>query len=154
METLFTWLEMTSLATWVREGESLWAFPTVLTMHTFGLGMLVGAAAVVNLRLLGIGWRAPLAAFRSLFRVMWIGFWLNAITGTMLFMAQASNRGTSWFFMAKMAFVAIGVYSTIMIERRVFDAPPDTAVPARSLAMASFFAWTAAITAGRLLAYV
>ena len=154
METLFTWLEMSSLATWVREGESLWAFPTVLTVHTFGLGILVGAAAVVNLRLLGIGWRAPLSAFRSLFKVMWIGFWLNAITGTMLFVAQASNRGTSLFFLAKMVFVAIGVASTLLIQRQVFDAPTDVARPARGLAMLSFVAWIAAITAGRLLAYV
>lgn len=154
METLFTWLEMTSVATWVREGESLWAFPTVLTMHTFGLGLLVGCAAVVNLRLLGIGWRAPLAAFRSLFPVMWMGFWLNAITGSLLFMAQASNRGASLFFGAKMLFVAVGVASTMLIKRRVFDAPPDAAVPARPLAMVSFVAWIAAITAGRLLAYV
>ena len=154
METLFIWLEMTSVATWVREGESLLAFPTILTVHTFGLGLLVGAAAVMNLRLLGIGWRAPIAAFRSLFPVMWIGFWLNAITGTMLFMAQASNRGTSLFFLAKMVFVAIGVASTMLIKRRVFDAPPDAAVPGRSLAMLSFVAWIAAITTGRLLAYV
>ena len=151
---MLTWLEMTALATWVREGESLWAFPTVLTLHTFGLGMLVGAASVVNLRLLGIGWRAPLAAFRSLFPVMWVGFWLNAITGTMLFMAQASNRGGSLFFMAKMAFVIIGVVSTLLIKRRAFDVQPDTFVPARGLAMVSVVAWTAAITAGRLLAYV
>lgn len=151
---LYTWLEATSLATWVREGESLLAFPTVLTLHTFGLGLLVGAAVVVNLRLLGIGWRAPLASFQSLFPLMWIGFWLNAITGTMLFMAQASVRGTSTFFLAKMIFVAIGVYSTMMIRRRVFDAPPDAVVPARSLAMVSIVAWTAAITTGRLLAYL
>ena len=151
---LFTWLETTSLATWVREGESLLAFPTVLTLHTCGLGMLVGAAAVVNLRLLGIGWRAPLGAFRSLFTVMWVGFWLNAITGTMLFIAQATNRGTSTFFLAKMAFVVIGVVSTVLIKRRVIDAPPDAVVPARALAMVSLVAWTAAITAGRLLAYV
>ena len=154
MTDLFTWLEMTSIATWVREGESLWAFPTILTMHTFGLGMLVGAATVMNLRLLGIGWRAPIGSFRSLFTVMWAGFWLNAITGTMLFMAQASNRGTSMFFLAKMLFVAVGVASTILIRRRVFDAPPDTAVPARPLATLSLVAWIAAITAGRLLAYV
>ncbi len=151
---LFTWLEATSLATWVREGESLLAFPTVLTLHTFGLGLLVGSATVVNLRLLGIGWRAPVGAFRSLFPVMWAGFWLNAVTGTMLFMAQATNRGTSLFFMAKMAFVIIGVVSTILIKRRVFDAPPELVTPARALAMISFIAWTAAITAGRLLAYV
>ena len=154
METLFTWLEMTAVATWVREGESLLAFPTILTVHTFGLGLLVGAAAVMNLRLLGIGWRAPIAAFRSLFPVMWIGFWLNAITGTMLFMAQASNRGTSAFFMAKMLFVVVGVASTMLIRRRVFDAPPDTAVPARALATVSFVAWIAVITTGRLLAYL
>ena len=151
---LFLWLEATSLATWVREGESLLAFPTILTLHTFGLGLLVGAAAVINLRLLGIGWRAPLDAFRSLFPVMWAGFWLNAITGTMLFMAQASNRGTSLFFLTKMAFVAIGVVSTVLIKRRVFDARPDVTRPGRGLAMLSFVAWTAAITAGRLLAYV
>jgi hypothetical protein len=151
---LFTWLETTSLATWVREGESLWAFPTVLTLHTFGLGLLVGAAAVVNLRLLGIGRGASLASFRSLFAVMWVGFWLNAITGSMLFMAQATSRGTSTFFLAKMIFVGIGVVSTILIKRRVFDAPPDIVVPARALAMLSLIAWTAAITTGRLLAYV
>ena len=151
---LFTWLETTSLATWVREGESLLAFPTVLTLHTFGLGLLVGAATVVNLRLLGIGRRAPVGAFRSLFPLMWAGFWMNAITGTMLFMAQATNRGTSLFFLAKMVFVVIGVVSTVLIKRRVFDAPPDIVTPARGLAMISFIAWTAAITAGRLLAYV
>ena len=151
---MLTWLEMTSLATWVREGESLWAFPTILTMHTFGLGLLVGAAVVVNLRLLGIGSRAPLDSFQSLFKVMWGGFWLNAITGTMLFMAQATNRGTSLFFLAKMVFVAIGVASTVLIQRRVFAAPASAPVPAHGLAMLSLFAWTAAITAGRLLAYV
>ena len=151
---LFTWLEATSLATWVREGESLLAFPTVLTLHTFGLGLLVGTATVVNLRLLGIGWRAPLGAFRSLFPLMWAGFWLNAITGTMLFMAQATNRGTSAFFMAKMVFVIIGVALTMLIKRRVFDAPPDAAVAGRSLATLSFVSWIAAITTGRLLAYL
>lgn len=154
MTDLFTWLEMTSLATWVREGESLLAFPTVLTLHTFGLGLLVGAATVVNLRLLGIGWRAPIPSFGSLFPLMWTGFWLNAITGTMLFMAQATTRGASTFFMAKMVFVGIGVGSTVLIERRILNSPPDPRFPARALAMVSLAAWTAAITAGRLLAYV
>ena len=151
---LLAWLQQTSIATWVREGESILAFPTILTLHTFGLGLLVGAAAVVDLRLLGIGRRAPIEAFSSLFRVMWIGFWLNALTGSLLFAAQATNRGTSLFFFTKMAFVAIGVSSMVLIRRRVFGAPPDAAVPARLLAVLSLGAWTAAITAGRLLAYV
>ena len=92
---LLTWLESTGLSTWVREGESIWAFPTILTLHTFGLGLLVGANTIVNLRLLGIGRRVPLEPLRPLFSVMWGGFWLNAFTGSLLFAADATERGTS-----------------------------------------------------------
>ena len=31
---MLPWLEATALATWVRESPSLWAYPTVLTLHT------------------------------------------------------------------------------------------------------------------------
>jgi hypothetical protein len=153
---ILTWLQSTDFSVWVREGESIWAFPTILTLHTFGLGILVGIAAVVNLRLLGIGRRLPLEPMRPLFPIMWGGFWVNAVTGTMLFMADAENRGTSLFFLAKMVFVAIGVATLVLIKRAVFDVPAAAAGPAsaRGLAILSFIAWTAAITAGRLLAYV
>lgn len=155
---VLTWLETSGLSTWVREGESIWAYPTILTLHTFGLGVLVGTAAVVNLRLLGISRRLPLESLRPLFAYMWGGFWLNAITGSMLFMADATNRGTSTFFLAKMVFVALGVASLVLIKRALFDPPPAPGVraraPARLLAVLSLVAWTAAVTAGRLLAYV
>jgi len=150
------WLQASALSTWVREGESVWAYPTILTLHTFGLGILVGLAAVVNLRLLGVGGRMPLAPLRPLFPIMWGGFWLNAVTGSMLFMADAPNRGTSLFFLAKMVFVALGVVSLVLIRRAMFDAPADQGArpPARGLAILSLAAWIAAITTGRLLAYV
>ena len=152
---VLNWLETTGISTWVREGESIWAFPTILTLHTFGLGLLVGANAIVDLRLLGIGRRVPLDPLRPLFSVMWGGFWLNAVTGSLLFAADATGRGTSVFFMMKLVFVAIGVATVISIKRSVFDAPPDapTASP-KLLAFVSLAAWTAAITAGRLLAYI
>ena len=150
-----TWLESTGLSTWVREGESIWAFPSILTLHTFGLGLLVGANTIVNLRLLGIGSRVPLEPLRPLFNVMWAGFWLNAFTGTLLFAADATERGTSVFFLAKLVFVAIGVSAMVAIRRSAFDAPPDAPVGSPKLmALVSLAAWTAAITTGRLLAYV
>ena len=152
---LLTWLESTGFSQWVREGESIWAFPTILTLHTFGLGLLVGASPIVNLRLLGIGRRMPLEPLRPLFSVMWGGFWLNAVTGSLLFAADATQRGTSLFFLAKLVFVAIGVAIMVRTRRSVFDAPPDapTASP-KLLALLSLACWTAAITTGRLLAYV
>src|SRR5262249_30925104 len=50
---MMAWLEATALATWTRESPSLWAYPTILTLHTVGLGIVVGANAVIDFRLLG-----------------------------------------------------------------------------------------------------
>ena len=156
MTAVLTWLETTGLAMWIRESPSLLAYPMILTLHTFGLGLLAGAATVVNLRLLGVARRLPVAPLRSLFKVMWIGFWLNAVTGSLLFIADATVRGTSALFMAKLLFVALGVATIVLIKRAVFDAPGGPAVSAQGkrLALLSLVAWTVAITFGRLLAYV
>jgi len=157
MLELLEWLQRTSMSTWIREADSLWAFPGILTLHTLGLGVLVGAAAVFDLRVLGIGGRTALAPMRPLFRVMWIGFVLNAVTGTMLFAADAPRRGTSWFFFMKLGFVALGVVTLVFIERNVYAPGADPVAPnatARRLAVVSLLVWTVAITAGRLLAYV
>jgi hypothetical protein len=153
---LLTWLETSSLSVWVREGESIWAFPTILTLHTFGLTLLVGAATIINLRLLGVGRRMPLAPFRTLITIMWGGFWLNLVTGSLLFAADATARGTSAFFLMKLVFVGIGIASTILIQRSVFGDRPEASATAspKLLALVSIAAWTAAVTTGRLLAYV
>ena len=157
MMELFAWLESSALSTWVSEADTVWAYPTVLTLHTLGLGVLVGASAVVDLRLLGIAHRIPLGPMRSLFRFMWIGFWINAVTGSMLFAADAITLSTSALFMVKLAFVAVGVGTVVLIERHVYGARADPVVvssTARRLAIASLVVWTAAIMAGRLLAYI
>ena len=117
------WLETTRLSILIRESDTIWGYPTVLTLHTFGMGLLVGPAAVIDLLLLGIGGRTPLAPMRQLFGLMWVGFWLNAITGAILFAAQATTRGTSALFLAKLLLVALGVATTVFIKRTVVDAP-------------------------------
>ena len=82
------------------------------------------------------------------------GFWLNAFTGSLLFAADATERGTSVFFLSKLVFVAIGVAAMADV-RSAFDALPDAPVGSLKLmALVSLAAWTAAITTGRLLAYV
>ena len=157
MMQLFAWLEGTGLSTWIREADSVWAYPTVLTLHTIGLGVLAGAAAILDLRLLGIGGRAPLAPMRTLFRFMWIGFSINAVTGVLLFAADATERGTSWLFFFKMMLVAAGVVTVVLIRRTVYETgenPVTVSRAARRLAIMSLVVWTAAVTAGRLLAYV
>ena len=133
------------------------AFSTILTLHTFGMGILVGASALLDLRLLGIGRTMPLEPLESMYRVMWAGFWLNLVTGSILFAADATSRGTQWLFFVKLLFVATGVATIMLIRKQVYGAktqPPVVSAKARSLAVLSLVTWAAAITAGRLLAYV
>jgi hypothetical protein len=42
MIEFYNWLEQTHFSIWVRESGSIWAYPLVLTMHTCGMGILVG----------------------------------------------------------------------------------------------------------------
>jgi hypothetical protein len=156
MMDLYTWLESTGLATWVREAPTIFAFPMVITLHTFGLGVLVGASLIINLRLLGFAPGIPAIQLRSLYPVMWAAFTLNLVTGCMLFTADANSRGTSLLFLVKMLFVVGGVYTMVRIKRDLLvdGASPAAGAVARGYAVVSVVAWAAAIVTGRLLAYV
>jgi len=157
MMNLFTWLEGSSMSVWVREAPTIWAFATIITLHTFGMGVLVGASSVINLRLLGFGRSIALGPLSTLYRVFWGGFWLNLVTGSVLFCADATSRGTQWLFFCKMAFVITGVFLTVRLRREVYGEnaePTAVSGTARQLALVSFAVWVLATTSGRLLAYV
>jgi len=150
-------LENSGFSVWLKESNSIWGYATVLTLHTIGLALLVGANAVLDLRLLGVGPRVPLEELSRAFLVMWIGFWINAVSGAMLFAADATTKGTTPLFMGKLALVATGVVVIIMTRRQVYGNTPDhprVNTAAKVLAVTSLLVWVAAITAGRLMAYV
>jgi hypothetical protein len=150
-------LDQSAFSQWLLSSNSIWAYPTVLTLHTFGMMVLVGAALMVDLRLLGFARAIPITSMRRLFGVMWGAFWLNLVTGTMLFIADATKRATQPLFLVKLALVALGIVTLVLIKRSMFDGRQEPVVitgSAKRLALASLLVWCAAITAGRLLAYV
>ena len=120
--------------------------------------LLTGASIALDLRLLGIAPGIPLAALRSLFPLMWTGFWINLVTGSMLFASEATSKGSTPMFFVKLGFVAVGVVTVVKIRRELYGSgsgpAAETNQSARILAIVSLAAWIAAITAGRLLAYV
>jgi hypothetical protein len=63
----FVALENSAFFSWVRESSSLWAYPAVSFLHTFGLGILVGISIAVALRILGLGSGIPLAVMTQFF---------------------------------------------------------------------------------------
>ena len=153
MTDFFATLENLPFSTWLRESNSIWAYPTMLTLHTVGLALLVGASAALDLRVLGRGQPIALADMRPLFRWMWIGFWVNALSGVVLLAADATTKAAAPMFLIKLGLVAIGV-AIMSAQRREVFAPAAAVTPAaRVLAGASLTVWFVAIAAGRLMAY-
>jgi hypothetical protein len=150
---VLSWLESTSLALWLQESPSIWSLPTVLTLHTAGMAVLVGASWVLDLRLLGIGPRIPLSAYRWVFPTLAIGLFVNLVTGVLLFVKNATAWGTAVPFFVKMLLVVASV-ATVLPLRSLVIRGGEADGRARLLAIASILAWTGAVTAGRLLAYL
>jgi len=152
------WIETTAVATWVRESGSLWAYPLVLTAHTLGMSVLVGASAVLDLRVLGAAPGLPLAPLSALFRGVWAGALLSGVSGLLLFTADASTKGATPVFFVKLACIAAGLVVARSLHRHWphDGAAAGAARPARArgLAVMSLVCWTAAIAAGRFMAYL
>jgi hypothetical protein len=151
-------LEHTRLSIWVRESGTIWSFPTILLLHTLGMSIVAGGNAIIDLALLGF-WpaSAPVRPLSKYFPLIWIGFWINAATGTLLLMADATLKLTNPDFYVKMAFILAGVIVLHLMQKAFRDPVLDSAAVPRSakgLAWASLICWFGAITAGRLLAYV
>jgi hypothetical protein len=151
MESLHR-LQDSAFSMWVLGSDSIWSYPTILTLHTVGLAILVGAAMVVDLRVLGVGGAVPLPSVARLYRFVWGGFIVNLASGVVLFVVQAADRAVQPVFYVKLAFIAVAFALALGVKRHLIAA--DGAVRARPLAAVSLACWIAAIVAGRLMAYV
>jgi hypothetical protein len=157
MEEFLLRLQESDFGVWVSSAPTLLAYPTILMLHTVGLAMVVGPAAVLDLRLLGYNARMPLSTFSSVFKIMWLGFALNASTGIALFISEADEKGLKWIFWVKMLSIVLALLVTTRTRKLVFGGGRQTDVvppKAKNLAVASLCLWLAAITAGRLMAYI
>lgn len=159
------WLSGSPLGEWV--SGSTWVYPGLLFVHTLGLGILVGLNAAVGLRLLGFAPNIPVADMEPLFSYMWAGFWVNAVSGSVLFVADAPKKAANPSFIVKLVLIALAVWVMRALRRHAFPQSPNPLNPqnlsnplnqvvsrrAKLLAGLSLALWGGAITAGRLMAY-
>lgn len=154
----FTWLQETPFAQWVASDPSLLAYPTILTLHTVGMAIVVGTCVVMDLRLLGIAADVPLSALVRAPLLVWTGFFINAATGLALFTTDAEHKAVQKVFFVKLSliFLALAVYARL--RRLVFGtaAPRASMISGevKALAVLSLLLWTGATVAGRLMAYL
>jgi hypothetical protein len=160
LDPFLAWLESTSLSVWIVESPSLLAFPGILTLHAIGMGFAVGINAALDLRILGVAPGVPVSEMRRFVPVLWFGFWLNAVSGVLLLIGYPTKALTNPVFYLKLALIAVGMVLFVRISRRVFrdgveldTLEPDASRRLRRLAIVSIVCWSAAIFAGRFLAY-
>lgn len=151
-DPFFLWLEASAFSVWMRESPSLFAFPLILAVHTIGLGLLAGINAALDLRLLGFARGIPVVEFKRFLPVMWLGLWLNVLSGIALLIAYPTKALTNPVFYLKLSLVAGGIVILRKTDRCVLT---EGVLPGnvKRLATASLLCWAGAIMSGRFLAY-
>jgi hypothetical protein len=148
-------LEESGIGTWVRESNSLLAYPTILFLHTLGMGIMVGICGFIDLRVLGMARGIPLEGMPKYFGYMWGGFWISLATGIALFIPDATVKSANPVFWAKLGFIAVAIATVFLIRNAVFSNPKKPIeTNGKIFALVSIVCWSGAITAGRLLAYI
>ncbi len=154
------WVESTALSQWVTGSPSLLAFPGILTLHAIGMGFAVGISAILDLRILGVAPGIPIEEIRRFLPILWLGFWVNLISGVLLVIGYPTKALTNPVFYLKLLFILGGMALLLRIGRVAFTertrqptADGGRLRSLRPLAIASLLCWSGAITAGRLLAY-
>src|SRR5688572_7190835 len=117
--SVFSWLGGTAVSTWLSESPSLLGLPLMLVLHTIGLAFLVGASVAIEARILGLARGVPLLSLRPYYRVMWAGFWLNALSGVLLLIAFPTKALTNPVFYLKLAAIAAALAIGRLIRRRM-----------------------------------
>ena len=159
MRGLLVWLEGTAVATAMREWT--WLYPLVETLHILSFVVLVGAAAMFDLRLLGAspGLSVKLMA-RHLLPWARAGLACAVPTGLLLFATDATTLATNPALGAKLTALVLAIVNAQAFHRRTYkgvaawDHEAATPPAAKLAAVASLVLWAAVVALGRLIAYV
>lgn len=117
--TVWQALENSTLGTTIAGSE--WMFPTLETLHVIAIVTVIGAIAIMDIRLLGLGSgeRTVAALAHDTLPVTWIAFGLAAITGSMLFVSKASTYMVNPYFLWKFGLMAIAGVNMVVFHRYI-----------------------------------
>ena len=140
--------------------ENAWAYPILETLHIFGLAIVFGGMVILDLRLLGFGSALPADRLaRHVLPLVWFGFGLNVISGSLLFASDAVEFASNTSLRVKLALLAAAglnafFYQRFEARRRASSVAPSLNDPTRVFAVVSLLLWVGVVTAGRMIAYI
>ena len=155
---LLVWLEGTSIAHAIRTIP--WLYPAFETAHYIGLSLLVGGILLIDLRVLGFARGLSLRSMIGLLPFVWVGFIINLVTGSLLFIYGATGFGTNRAFWLKMTFMVLAGLNALAFDWSVRRATADWVTAdlppqhVKIFATASLALWLCVVTTGRWMAYL
>lgn len=154
------WLEGSPLGHAVRSSGP-WTYGIVNLTHILGVSALFGSLLILDLRLLGVWSRVPLATITvPTVPVAGIGFAVAATSGVCLIASNATEYAGNPFLYIKFPAIALGLLNVAILRTlpawKARHARELTARERRPLAVAggvSLACWLTAVAAGRMIGY-
>lgn len=153
------WLQGTSLAVYIR--DSLFAFPLIESAHVIGLTLVFGTIAIVDFRLLGVA--SSERSFQRLaadtFKWTWAAFALAALTGTLMFITNATGYFHNGYFRTKLVLLVLAAINVLVFELtagrtvKQWNEAPSAPPVGRAVAAISLVLWLAIIVSGRMIGF-
>ncbi|MCB2066000.1 MAG: hypothetical protein KDE15_05090 [Erythrobacter sp.] len=158
-ENIWQSIEYSSLGTSI--AESLWAFPTLETIHVIALVTVFGTIAVMDLRMLGVAsTNTPITQMsKDTLPWTWAGFILAAITGSLLFVSKASSYMINPYFLWKLGLLATAglnmLYFHFVTYKTVDQWDSAAVVPSgvKMAAVISLVLWIGVVFCGRAIGF-
>jgi hypothetical protein len=155
--SLLQTLENTPLAMFIAQSD--WAFPIIETIHVIALTLVIGTVCVVDLRILG--WASAKRPYLSLAHETlpwtWCAFCLTVITGSLMFVSQATEYYGNIAFRIKLFLLLLAGINMLIFElaiaRGAAQWDRDAPWPGKIAAALSLTLWIFVVFFGRRIGF-
>jgi hypothetical protein len=148
------WLEATAVSQVIQ--TVLWIVPTVQSIHIVAIAALMGAALMIDARLVGwIDRDRPIAdVARRFLPVIWWMLPILLVTGMVMITGEPARSLQNPIFQTKVALILAAMLHLGIFQRRLLAAQDDVGAGVRAaIVLPSALIWLAIVFCGRWIAY-
>lgn len=133
-----------------------WAFPLAECFHIGGFAVGVGSIALVDFRLLNLGFRRTSGAQMVRYTEPWtlIALVFILFSGIALYLSQTFVYIPNPVFQAKMVALVVAIVFNFTIHRRVASSPNSSPGLSKLVAIVSLLLWVGIVYCGIFIAFV
>jgi hypothetical protein len=154
---VLNWLASSAYATWVDESAG---WPIALTIHAFGVAIVIGFMFIIGLRLTGLFRAIPYTSLNRLMPFIWIAVVFQVLSGSTLWLTRPADYLADGMFEAKMVLLIVACivtayfHGTMRREAAAWEASGKVSPRGVKFVAASCVLWAAVVIGGRLTAYL